>query len=85
MRTFEDGCAVTLSAAGAAKGFATTKTQSIKLSATLNDKDIHQINWDDIDELEEAPSVDMIHNADQNWLRDTVDSGQRTVLPGRIV
>lgn len=65
MRTFEDGCAVTLSAAGAAKGFATTKTQSIKLSATLNDKDIHQINWDDIDELEEAPSVDMIHNADQ--------------------
>ena len=35
MRTFEDGCAVTLSAAGAAKGFATTKTQSISYPGQL--------------------------------------------------
>ena len=65
MRTFEDGCAVTLSAAGASKGFVTTKIQSSKLSATLNNKEIQQIDWDVIDEMEEAPSADRIHDAEQ--------------------
>lgn len=60
MRGFEDGCKVTLSSAGTAKGFTTTLEEVSDIVATLEDVDVYKL---DDKEVKEQPSVEDIRDA----------------------
>ena len=66
MRTLEDGCKVTLSSAGTAKGCTTTRPEAYDIVATLNDTNVEWLqigsSWYECDE-ETQPTVDQIRAA----------------------
>lgn len=66
MRSFEDGCKVSLSYAGNVKSFKTTLIQVSGISATLKDrdKDIREINGGSLEEGYE-PTIDEIRGASE--------------------
>lgn len=78
MRTLEDGCKVTLSSAGTAKGCTTTRPEAYDIVATLNDTNVEYLDvypyWFD---EETQPTVDQIRAA--NTIEYSVPLSQKSV------
>lgn len=64
-RSFEDGCKVSLCPAGTAKGFTTTMKQVDDIVATLDGKEISEIDWQKLNADDEIPTAEAIRSANQ--------------------